>query len=121
MAKACEYYPDLFAPYPQYASKKDKEKIDDDNKSRVQFYRAVRYLLMARFSFPDVIPEPPHVPPRAGETDDLLHDLTEDRKAYFLAVAGNLLATARKYAFLSSVRSCSRSSEIGRASCRERV
>jgi hypothetical protein len=92
--KACERYEDLFVLYPDDASDAEKKAIDAGNTDRVKFYRAVRYLLMNNFHFPAAIPPPPNVPTGANEANDLLHGLDDDEKAYFVSVAGILLANS---------------------------
>src|SRR6185436_8521038 len=91
--KVCERYEDLLAPYPLGASKNEMAKYDAENRTRVRFFRAVRYLLKNRFSFSGVIPDPPDPPLSKKElAEDLLHGLEDNEKAHFLAVAGILLA-----------------------------
>src|SRR5256885_17228127 len=92
--KACERYEDLFVLYPDDASDAEKARIDDANRERVKFYRAVRYLLTNHFTFPAAIPPPPNVPPVGTEANDLLHGLDDGEKAYFVSVAGILLANS---------------------------
>src|SRR5438046_2907485 len=93
--KACERYEDLFVipPPPTDASKDEKERVIAVNKTRADFYRSVRYLLLNRFAFSGAIP-PAFDPdsPTAEEKNDLLHGLDDDEKAYFVGVAGTLLA-----------------------------
>src|SRR5215216_6346614 len=91
--KVCEYYEDLFATYPPGASEEERKGFDDANRKRVKFFRAVRYLLKNRFAFPADIPAPPHVPlPKKEDAENMLQGLDDGEKAYFLAVAGILLA-----------------------------
>src|SRR5262245_86082 len=93
--KACERYEDLFVipTPPSDASKDEKDRVIAVNKSRADFYRSVRYLLLNRFAFPGAIPptfDPEH--PTADEKNDLLHGLDDSEKAYFVSVAGILLS-----------------------------
>lgn len=90
--KPCEYYSDLFEMYADDATPDDKHDTDVNNEVHVRFYRAVRYLLKERFSFPAAIPPPPRIPTHAADVNDMLHGLGDSEKAYFLTVAGILLA-----------------------------
>lgn len=93
--QACERYEDLFVlpKPPSDASDEEKKRVKKVNEDRANFYRAVRYLLLKRFAFPGAIP-PPFDPEDTTpeEENDLLHGLDEEEKAYFISVAGILLA-----------------------------
>ena len=98
-----ELYPDIFVPDPEGAADdraKDKDDplkvaidaIDAANRKRAGFFASLRHLLVTRYNFGGDLGDTPPVPPINGSDRRLLHKLSEEDKAFFLGVAGNLLA-----------------------------
>ncbi len=101
--KTTELYPDLFFPDPEGAAehrtrpttdplKKAIDAIDAANRNRARFFASLKHVLVSRYNFRGALGPTPPVPPQNGSDRTLLQNLSEDDKAYFVGVAGNLLA-----------------------------
>lgn len=101
-----ELFPDIFAPDPPGADQDrvlsttppvDPRKVaidefDEANRKRAGFYASLKHLLVTRYNFGGKLGPTPSVPPTNGSDRKVLNGLSDKDKAFFLGVAGTLIA-----------------------------